>query len=102
MFPKDGRANKALDAAKNPRVGDYWHEMFMPAGKVVEVSQYAVVVIKPVSVDKDHWRWDKDNPIVYTRKQFANAYRYGRVGDDDFEGTDNLADIKNRFWADVR
>ena len=91
-----------LECALNPTVGDYWHEMYMPVCQVIEVGEHHVIVLdklEPVP-DTNKNRWKEDEPKVYTREQFAKRYRYGSIGNPDFEPTDDLTNIKNCFWPD--
>lgn len=43
----------------NPKVGDYWNEMFAPICVVVGRTQGEVVVCRKIKeVDDNHWTWD--------------------------------------------
>lgn len=91
-----------LKHAKDPQIGDYWHECFTPIAVVVDVSRFSIVLCeKTKSPDEKSWTWDLDKLEVYTKKDFVNRFRYGRVGKPKFKGTDDMTSIKNKFWCDV-
>lgn len=90
-----------LKHAKNPCVGDYWHEMFVPQRVVVDVTKFAVVTCESTKdVGNDKWTWDLSKLKSYTRKQFLESGRYGS-GDKDFVPTDDFENIKNCFIGNV-
>lgn len=87
--------------AMNPKVGDYWQESMSPVCVVVDVKDDHVTVCdSTVSNGDNTWSWNLDALTSYTRKQFCNRYRYGRVGNKSFEA-DDTDNIKNKFWCDV-
>lgn len=91
-----------LRQVENPTVGDFWHEMFSPVAVVVGVSDTAVVLCEKMKpTGEGRWTWDIYDLHAYTRKQYANRFRYGRVGNEDFEATDDMSETSNKFWCDV-
>jgi hypothetical protein len=77
-----------------PKIGDYWHEMFTPILVVVGVTDDAVSVCKPKSVDHNHWTWDMDKIERMTRDAFAKYVTY--------EGCGTTAEsLKDKCWCDV-
>ena len=90
-----------LKHALNPQIGDYWNECFAPVCVVVDVSEFAVTVVDGTKVvDNRKWTFDIEKTTTYTRKEFVDRFRYGRIGNDNFKATD-ADDIKNKFWCDV-
>ncbi len=87
----------------NPKPGDYWNECFMPVCVVLQVGSHHVYACETTKDAGDnHWTWDLEAaPVVYTREDFANRWRYGRVGNSEFAYTDDLAEINNRCWCNV-
>jgi len=73
---------------KDPKLGDYWMEMFSPVAVVVYVDpRYVVTLEKTKNTDKDHWTWDVEAiPILYTRNQWLIRWNY---------------DYINGTWCDV-
>lgn len=93
--------DKNLQSATHPKIGDYWHDMYCPVTVVVSVTEEHVFICeKTKDVDDQHWTWDLDKITSYTRADFLQRHRYGRIGNPEFIATDS-ADIKNEFWADV-
>jgi hypothetical protein len=93
-----------LEHAKNPKVGDYWQEMFCPVAVVISVSPFYVLTLeKKKTVDDGHWTWDIEaKPCVYTRKEFVFRFTYGYCGDHEFQGyEDDPENIKNKYYCDV-
>ncbi len=90
-----------LKHAAAPLIGDYWNEMFTPIGVVVDVTEFTVVLCESQKLVGDGWSWDLSKLKAYSRKEFVNRFRYGRIGNADFEAGDDMSDIKNKFWCDV-
>ena len=90
-----------LQHAFNPKVGDFWNEMYCACAVVVEVTQqYVVICEKTIAVDDTSLRWDFSNLTTYNREDFSNLFRYGRIGNDNFKASET-DEICNKFWCDV-
>ena len=63
----------------NPKVGDYWHEMFSPYHVVVDVNKFYVAVCDSTKrVNNSSWTWDTSKPLkFYTRDEYYNLHKYG-------------------------
>ena len=106
MFDDDAMNATTLRHALNPKVGDFWHEMFYPIAVVLKVETSVLfqdritICEKTKSVGGERWTWDLKKTTQYTGQEFANRFRYGRVGNPDFQATDD-DNIKNKFWCNV-
>lgn len=68
----------------DPRIGDYWHEMFTPIMVVIAVHPDRVMICKTIkSVAKDHWTWDLTKLDTVTREEFSAIplYEHGDMGE---------------------
>ena len=92
-----------LSSAQNPKIGDYWSErLFVPVAIVVDVTDTTVLVCEKIKqLTLNSWICDLSNLIRYTRADFIQRFRYGRIDNPDFIATDDENNIKNKFWADV-
>lgn len=85
---RDEAAN--IQHARNPEVGDYWHEMFCPVMVVLDVTSLHVIICKKKKdVDRDHWTWDVSETKHLTREQFALEPHY------------STAKMAHKFHCDV-
>lgn len=63
--------------ALEPKIGDYWHEMFVPILSVVDVGPWNVSVLrKTKEVDEEHWTWDVTEVTNMSRKEFYDFLHY--------------------------
>jgi hypothetical protein len=77
MFPN--KADNEI-AAKDPRPGDYWNEMFSPVCLVVRRTDDKVYTYeKPYPVDKGHWTWDQTYIGEYTLEEFEQKLSYKSI-----------------------
>jgi hypothetical protein len=68
--------------AKNPQVGDFWHEIFSPYFLVVEITKYGIIVLdKTRPVDKDHYIFDETKPRVMTLDDLYKMVTYETMRD---------------------
>jgi len=88
----------------NPRIGDYWQEMFCPYFLVVDVKDKDITVLSclggpnsfnrkheldaRIELHKDHWTWDLSKSMVVDRNWIFKAVKY-----DSGEGF--VADVIN-------
>ena len=76
--------------AKNPKIGDFWHDHLAPVLCVIDVGTFSVVVLRSTKpVDDDHWTWDISNLTMMTKKEFYRQLHYS---------TENM---KHKCWASV-
>lgn len=63
---------------KDPKIGDYWVEMFTPILVVVgrPAPDKVLVCKKTKEVDKDHWTWDFSVLEVMTLEGFSRYLHY--------------------------
>ena len=101
-YEKQKRINE--ESLHNPRIGDYWQEMFCPYFLVVDVKDKDVTVLSclggpnsfnrkheldaRIELDKDHWTWDLSKSMVVDRNWIFKAVKY-----DSGEGF--VADVIN-------
>ena len=81
--------NKELNErhAKDPKLGDYWHEMFNGICVVIEVDLIHVTICKTKrSVGMNEWTWDLSNLDIMTHEEFQRWLSY---------------DTRPGYWADV-
>lgn len=91
------------ESLNNPRIGDYWNEMFCPYFLVVDVKDDEITVLScmggPNSFNrkdepnakievKDGWTFDMSKSMVVNRDWMAKAVKYGTI--DGF-----VADVSN-------
>jgi hypothetical protein len=76
------------DSAKNPQVGDFWHDMFAPIAVVVARPNDETVLVcrKTMPVDADHWEWDLTKCECLMVDEFKTYLSYGSIPG---------------YWADV-
>jgi hypothetical protein len=83
--------------AREPKVGDYWHDMFAPIYCVVDVSQFHVTLLtKTVPVGDDRWTWNTDHVEIMTRKDFNDKVRYRGLRNTATKGP-----LDDQCWCDV-
>lgn len=101
-YEKQKRINE--ESLHNPKIGDYWQEMFCPYFLVVDVKDKDVTVLSclggpnsfnrkheldaRIELDKDHWTWDLSKSMVVDRNWIFKAVKY-----DSGEGF--VADVIN-------
>ena len=101
-YEKQKLAN--YESLYNPRIGDYWQEMFCPYFLVVDVKEKDVTVLSclggpnsftrkhelnaKIHLDRDHWTWDFSKSMVVDRNWIFKAVKY-----DSNEGF--VADVWN-------
>jgi len=89
-YEKQKRINE--ESLHNPRIGDYWQEMFCPYFLVVDVKDKDVTVLSclggpnsfnrkheldaRIELDKDHWTWDLSKSMVVDRNWIFKAVKY--------------------------
>lgn len=92
------------ESLKDPRIGDYWNEMFCPYFLVVDVKGDDITVLSCLGgphtfhrkdepnarkeVDNDHWTFDLSKSMVVNRAWMEKAVKY-----DTIEGF--VADVSN-------
>jgi hypothetical protein len=89
------------ESLKNPRIGDYWHEMFCPYFLVVDVKGDDITVLSCLGgiytrkhelnakIDtKDGWTFDLSKSMVVNREWITKAVKY-----ESIEGF--VADVSN-------
>jgi hypothetical protein len=83
------------ESLDNPKLGDYWQEMFCPYFLVVDVKGKDITVLSclggpnsynrkhepcaRVEVDKGHWTWDLTKAMVVDRDWMAKAVKYDSI-----------------------
>lgn len=75
----------------DPKVGDYWHDMYHPVCVVVKVDSGTdtVTICKTkVAVDDDHWTWDLSVTETMTKDKLKSWLSYS--------GKANIG-----YWVDV-
>jgi hypothetical protein len=85
---------KNHESLDNPKIGDYWHEMFCPYFLVVDVKGKDITVLScmggPNSFNrknepnakievKDGWSFDLSKSMVVNREWMAKAVKYGTI-----------------------
>lgn len=87
----------ALRHARNPKVGDYWNEMFMPVLLVVEVDDKWVKFCEKTKPARNGngWTWDLTEFVSLPRYKFIQKLQYGGIS-DDWSG-----DMSEKFWCSV-
>lgn len=90
----------AMDDALNakhrldPKVGDYWHEMFCPNLVVVGLGQKTVTVCKKTQPAGDRrWTWDLSKTDIMSRESFAEWPLYRRLSGGAHMGDKCFADV---------
>lgn len=74
---------RSIKHAARPKVGDYWHECFVPICYVIAVTdQHVTYLSKTIPDGPDHFRFDETKPEVKTRAEFQawlhyNSEEYG-------------------------
>jgi len=79
----------------NPRIGDYWQEMFCPYFLVVDVKEKEITVLSclggpnsfnrkdepcaKIEVDSGHWTFDLSKSMVVDRDWMAKAVKYSSI-----------------------
>lgn len=79
----------------NPRIGDYWQEMFCPYFLVVDVKEKDITVLSclggpnsfnrkdepcaKIEVDSGHWTFDLSKSMVVDRDWMAKAVKYSSI-----------------------
>lgn len=98
-----------IDAALNakhrlePKVGDYWHEMFCPNLVVVGVGHDTVTVCKTIQDAGDRcWTWDLSKTDIMTREAFAEWPLYRRLSGGDHMGDKCFVDVAPEAHSWVR
>ena len=103
-FLKDQEARDAANKkhCRKPKVGDFWQECFAPVCVVIDASKFVVTTCELTkNAGNNKWTWDFSELKTYTRAEFVNRFRYGRIGNDDYQADDGSDDIKHKFWCDV-
>lgn len=101
-YDTEERDKTNKEHAKEPKVGDYWQEMFCPVAVVIQVGPHFVLTLEKKKDVDDHWTWDLEaKPCVYTRKEFVFRFMYGHCGNPDFQGDPDPDSIKNKYRCDV-
>lgn len=83
------------ESLDNPRIGDYWQEMFCPYFLVVDVKDKDITVLSclggpnsynrkdepcaRIEVDSSSWTWDLSKSMVVDRDWMAKAVKYGSI-----------------------
>ena len=80
------------ESLNNPRIGDYWHEMFCPYFLVVDVKGDDITVLSCLGgiytrknelnakIDtKDGWTFDLSKSMVVNRKWMTKAVKYESI-----------------------
>lgn len=67
---------------RNPRPGDYWHEMYVPICVVLEVGTDVVTLCKSTKeVDSGHWTWNLGERAFIARSAFRRWLSYESIPD---------------------
>lgn len=78
----DNRHDRNARHRLEPKVGDFWHEMFVPIMVVLGVSDDAVTICDKVDRGRETWTWDFSGTRKMTRSEFAARPLYGgHMGD---------------------
>ena len=68
------------DHAKNPRLGDYWHDQFSPAYVVLALEPLHVVVCsRTKDVGDNQWTWDLSKHERMTYPEFEGHLAYQSI-----------------------
>ncbi len=83
------------ESLDNPKIGDYWQEMFCPYFLVVDVKDKHITVLSclggpnsynrkdepcaRIDVDKGHWTWDLSKSMVVDHAWMTKAVKYGSI-----------------------
>jgi hypothetical protein len=83
------------ESLDNPKIGDYWNEMFCPYFLVVDVKGKDITVLSclggpnsynrkdepnaKVEVDSGHWTFDPSKYMVVDREWMTKAVKYGSI-----------------------
>lgn len=76
-----------------PKVGDFWHEMFVPIMVVIGVSDDAVTICDKVDRGHETWTWDFSGIRKISRHEFAERPLYRSFAHGDHMG--------DKCWCDV-
>jgi hypothetical protein len=100
-FDYEKQKKQNQDSLDNPRIGDYWQEMFCPYFLVVDVKNDNITVLSCLGglytrkhepnakIDtKDGWTFDLSKSMVVNREWMSRAVKY-----DSIEGF--VADVGN-------
>ena len=82
MKKMNWREQRALaeQHARQPIVGDYWHEMFIPVCVVIEVVAGFVLICKDIiECDDGKWTWDLNVLTFMHGEDFYAWLHYGRI-----------------------
>lgn len=80
-----------IEHLNNPKVGDYWHEMFVPACVVVSVienEKKVLICTAKQEIDEEHWTFDLAQLKTVTFKEFKDELTYNN-------------DPDSKTWCDV-
>lgn len=62
---------------REPKMGDYWHEMFCPFVVVINVLETEVVICESIMpVGPDHWTWDLSKIRKVPIAEFSQMLHY--------------------------
>lgn len=93
-YDHEGQKLKNYESLDNPRIGDYWNEMFCPYFLVVDVKDDNITVLSCMGgpnsykrthepnarIDlKDGWSFDYSKSMVVNREWMTSAVKYGTV-----------------------
>jgi len=92
-FEKQKQMN--YQGLENPKIGDFWHEMFSPYFLVVDVNDEKITVLScmggpdsftrknelnaKVDVGNSHWTFDVTKAMVVDRNWMAKAVKYESI-----------------------
>ena len=93
-YDYEERKVKNQQSLENPRIGDYWHEMFCPYFVVVDVKNDDITVLSclggPDSYNRKHepnakidlkdgWTFDLSKSMVVNREWISRAVKYESI-----------------------
>lgn len=95
MYDSEKQKLANYQSLDNPRIGDYWQEMFCPYFLVVDVKGDKITVLSclggpdsynrkdepcaRIEVDNNSWTWDLTKAMVVDREWMASAVKYGSI-----------------------
>lgn len=67
---------------KNPQIGDFWHEMFIPYFLVVEIVTSGVIVLdETISISESHYKFDETKPKFISLESLKERVTYPTMRD---------------------
>lgn len=94
-FSEIARDRLNIKHSENPEVGDFWHEIFSPIARVLQVEEKWIVIQKLSGQGGEMTNKNDPMPIIMSRRDFKKWIRYESIPDKTW------ADVIPRHLADA-